>query len=195
MGVSGGFRGLFLTFAGVIRGLHDVVWSWLDRTPETPRNPHPSTGPPGSAHNAGHSRPRFTCLRQYLNLGDKVGQTNHEGQTLPHKELQMNVFEIEPLGLTPADLERVAEQIDVFARRGPDFVLHYRSAERRLLLVVQHEGGKVVDWMLMPCATEADAPGLLSWWLEQASDDVREREADAQAAAALVINSIREPRH
>lgn len=103
----------------------------------------------------------------------------------------MTVFDIEPLGLTDTDLEKVNEQFQIFARRGRDFVLHYRSPERRLLLVVQHEGGHVVDWMLMPCAREEDAPGLLNWWLVQAADDMREREDAAQTSAFHAVEEAR----
>jgi len=107
----------------------------------------------------------------------------------------MNHFEIPPLGITPDDLQAVGVALDHLARNGQDFVMHYWSKERRVLLLVQHEAGQVFDWMLMPCASAERVPELLDWWLEQVAEDVREREETAQSTAVAEVDRLRDRNH
>jgi len=106
----------------------------------------------------------------------------------------MNHFDIPPPGMTPSDLQAICAGLDDMARKGEDFVMHYWSQQRRVLLVVQHEAGQVVDWMLMPCATAARVPELLDWWLQQVVEDVRERHAAAESTASAEVKRVKERR-
>jgi hypothetical protein len=116
-------------------------------------------------------------------------------QPIPKRRVDVKVFEIEPLGLTASDIDEVTRGILAFLKREQDFVFNYRSVERRVLFLATCESGRVVDWHLMPCATDEEMPELLRWWLEQETDDIREREEEAQKSALDALASARSKGH
>lgn len=102
-------------------------------------------------------------------------------------------FEITPPGLSDDDLKRVGAEIEAQARQKPDFVLNAHFARLRLLLVVHHVGGKVADWLLMPCSSRDEAAELLDWTPGQVMkviEDMYERRARAAEAAGGVVAAL-----
>lgn len=99
-------------------------------------------------------------------------------------------------GLPQADLDAVRAALAAGRQREDRiYVQSYFSESRRCLLVVSHEDGEMIDWMLMHCPTAEAVPELLRWWIEQTTDQMQEREAASQAAVAQVVDRARDKRH
>jgi hypothetical protein len=93
----------------------------------------------------------------------------------------MRNFEISPLGMTPDDLADIDRCLAELRAESANFTTHYWSKERRILLLIVHVEGIVLDWEMVPCESKAAVQPMLENWLHELAARANALEALAQA--------------
>lgn len=93
----------------------------------------------------------------------------------------MRNFEISPLGMTPDDLADIDRRLAALREESANFTFHYRSRERRILLLAVHVQGHIIDWEMVPCESEAAMQPMVESWLRELAARANALEALAQA--------------
>lgn len=93
------------------------------------------------------------------------------------------------LGLSETDHAKLAENLQAVAQQG-DALVRYWSAERGILWLGLHVGGRLASWLMVPALTAAAAERASEFWREIVTEGMRDQ---ASLADSVVADTLRKP--
>lgn len=91
------------------------------------------------------------------------------------------------LGLSEADHARLAESLQAVAQQG-DALVRYWSAERGILWLGLHVGGRLASWLMVPAPTAVAAARAAEFWREVVAEGMQ---VQANVAESVVADALR----
>ncbi len=104
-------------------------------------------------------------------------------------------FRVEPLGMSPGDMAVIRANLKAHRAHGSTFLMTHFSRQRRILLMLVHVEGEIIDWDMAPCESEGNIESLKEDWIQGVVRRGLLAERAAKDAAEAALNSIAKPRH